>query len=395
MTVKDTFRFIVAIPQIVLFISYLYILRINYDAQKIFSQNSLHVVVTGIARLWRGATSVADGLWKYKSIRTTFNYLEVNPIYTLDTDPHHAVESSPKNSLLNWIAFTKLIKVVNPSHIDYYFHLNINYQLGQLIALRVLNYPFVAICTGAEILSWENHSWIKKLLIKRAMKYARAVVLKELYMEDIIIKYSIVDREKIVHVHNTIEVGSEPIYERSGKVVLFLNTFKKFRNVDLLVKAAPLVLKDYPEAKFLLVGSTGREEEGVVARLIVELGLEKQVHILPFTKSADGFFIKASVFVLPADIVYLNNALLEAMGHGVPPIISNVQGSDKIVDNGRNGLIVERTPEGIAEAITYLFGNERIRVNMAIQARTKIKTCFNESARSEKLYSLYNSLVWK
>ena len=56
-------------------------------------------------------------------------------------------------------------------------------------------------------------------------------------------------------------------------------------------------------------------------------------------------------FLLPSDIVFCNNALLEAMAAGVVPLVSDVEGARLIVDDGVNGFVFPHSEDGLARAM--------------------------------------------
>jgi glycosyltransferase involved in cell wall biosynthesis len=69
----------------------------------------------------------------------------------------------------------------------------------------------------------------------------------------------------------------------------------------------------------------------------------------------------ADVFVLPALAEGMSNALLEAMAHGVPQVVSDVSGNaDLVVEGGPGGFTVRpRTPTRSARALKAALGSPR------------------------------------
>lgn len=65
----------------------------------------------------------------------------------------------------------------------------------------------------------------------------------------------------------------------------------------------------------------------------------------------EPYYRDARFFVLHGEIVFANFALLEAMARGVVPIASAVEGADKIVVDGENGVLYAPTQEGLVAAI--------------------------------------------
>jgi len=349
------------------------------------------VIVTGISRMWAGATNLAEGLAQH-DIRTHFLYLETQEYYTQRVPKGCNITYLPHNPLkAAWILW-KTIRRERPLHVEFYNHFSPRWAFWQQLVLALTRVPLVVVCTGGEILYWENHTFQRRLLVRWSLKRAQVVFIKELYMRDYIKKYRIGDPAKLVFIHNHIPVRPLESYTREERIVLFLNSFKPWRNVELIVKAAPRVLESFPDAQFRLVGMTGRPTEVRITELVKMLDLEENVHLLPFAKDPDLEYAQASMFILPADVVFCNNALLEAMERGVPPIVADVPGAERIVQEGASGLRVERTPEAIANAIIQLFSDEDERLRLAQGARRRIEEKFDERQRTKQLLDYYSQM---
>jgi len=190
--------------------------------------------------------------------------------------------------------------------------------------------------------------------------------------------------------------------EKREPLVLFLNSFKAWRNPGIIVEAARIVLEKIPEARFDFVGSTSQfrnyspsdKVEGALRDQIHQLGLDEQVRVLPFTNEPQKYFARASVFVLPADLIFCNNSLLESMAMGVVPVVADVEGSSLIVETGVSGFIVERDPEHFAEKIIELLKDPVLCREMSLAARRKIEIDFNSARTARNLYSLYQQELW-
>ncbi len=145
-----------------------------------------------------------------------------------------------------------------------------------------------------------------------------------------------------------------------------------------------IVCKQMPDVEFWFVGDSAKitddsKVDGVwkyfsaadIKKQAGKYGIQKQVFVFEYTETPVEYYQRASVFLFPSDIVFLNFSLLEAMEAGVPSIISNVEGSDRIVNDGVNGFIVPQTAEAIANKIIFLLSDEIARRKMGEQAHRK------------------------
>jgi glycosyltransferase involved in cell wall biosynthesis len=294
---------------------------------------------------------------------------------------------TPDNIIIDILFFVYLIVWRRPRHVEMYVTRVISQFFYSLICF-LLKIPLSVVCIG-ELYDWENHNIIRKMVDRFTYWVADLLILTELYMEDKIRKYKIAAPEKLFFFHNRIPIKDKCSPERKEKIVLFLNTFKPWRRLELLLDAIPLIVEKVPEAKFLLVGSTisfnnylkkYKDYEAKLRKKVKDLKIDKYVRILPFDPDPIKYYEQASVFVLPADLVFCNFSLLEAMERCVPAVVSDTEGSSLIIENGVDGLIVKQDVKSFAEAIVFLLSNEEIRKSMGIKAREKIinKFCINK-----------------
>ena len=167
-------------------------------------------------------------------------------------------------------------------------------------------------------------------------------------------------------------------------VFLWVNRFLKERNVEWFVDS----VNEMKYSKSIMVGQMNNDYEE-------KYPINNQS---PFLKVVDyqnprDFYLDSKFFVLPSDVVFLNNALLEAMSYGLVPLISNVQGSDQIVDDGISGFIFEHSKSGLKNAM-----NKAINLldeeysQMSSNAQKKVKESFSYDVWSKKYINMINVL---
>jgi len=156
------------------------------------------------------------------------------------------------------------------------------------------------------------------------------------------------------------------------------------------IKAAALLLKNYPDTYFMMAGSQVDAANKTLNQLIEELGIADRIHLLgersdmPRLMAALDIMTSASAYGEAFPLV-----LGEAMSSGVPCTVTDVGDSGWIV--GNTGWVVPpKNPEALAEAwqeAIELGPDGREKLGKA--ARSRIIECFSlESivADYEKLY---------
>ncbi|MGB9595408.1 MAG: glycosyltransferase family 4 protein [Candidatus Poribacteria bacterium] len=311
----------------------------------------------------------------------------------------------PKNPIAEILYYSYLLIRYKPLHIEMYLgNADPITQIFYVILATFLGIPIITFCRGGEVGKLIKLRRIRYISNKICFSFSKVVLLTELHLKNYIKQHKIFSFRKLFFYHNRINIKENFSPHRDQKNVLFINSFIKMRHPDLLIKSAPLVLRKFPDTKFILVGSTlglpnynptSAEQEYNLRNLINELNLQNDVKIEQFTDNPWIYYENAAVFVLPADIVFCNFSLLEAMERGVPAIVADVEDSEKIITDGVDGFIVRQTPEDIADAIIRVLSDEKKRIEMAINAREKIIKNFNIKDGAEILVNLYKNRIWK
>lgn len=123
-----------------------------------------------------------------------------------------------------------------------------------------------------------------------------------------------------------------------------------YKGVDVTIRALPLILKHFPQVKYLVIGRG--DDQPRLARLAAELGVGEQVIFAGFVPTAElvDYYRLADAYVMPSQegfgIVYL-----EAMACGVPVVSGNEDGSAEPLQDGTLGWRVPyRDVEAVAQA---------------------------------------------
>lgn len=107
------------------------------------------------------------------------------------------------------------------------------------------------------------------------------------------------------------------------------------------------------------------------------------------------YYAQAQVFVLPSWSEGAPNALLEAMGAGLPIVATDVGGVSEIVERDREALLVPpREPKALAAALVRVLSDPQLAARLGAAARRRAELDFGELARAQKLLSIYEEL-WK
>lgn len=134
-----------------------------------------------------------------------------------------------------------------------------------------------------------------------------------------------------------------PILGMSNRrhVIVTASRLNKQKNLGMLIEAFSKICSNHPEYTVEIYGR-GREEKNL-KRLVEELHLSNKVFFKGFSSNVYEDIKDCSIYVCSSDYEGISNALLEALGLGLPTISTDcpVGGSKMLIDNEINGILVD------------------------------------------------------
>ncbi len=189
-------------------------------------------------------------------------------------------------------------------------------------------------------------------------------------------------------------------YRIAGKIIImFAGTITPRKGVEVLVKAAEIVLRQgYRDVVFLFCGNLQIDKEFVkkIMNYIKNHGLEDYMRFTGFISYEDlkALYSACDVFVLPSFEEGFGLVLTEAMASGKPLIGSNIGGIPMQIKEGWNGFLFEPGDyKQLAEKIAHLLENEEERKRMGRNSRKLAEEEFDWSKIAEKYAEVYKEVV--
>ncbi|ACD91305.1 glycosyl transferase group 1 [Chlorobium limicola DSM 245] len=151
-------------------------------------------------------------------------------------------------------------------------------------------------------------------------------------------------------------------YDAEAPVLLFFGYVRRYKGLDLLLRAMPAILAVWPEARLLVAGQF-YEPEATFRELIGRLGIGESVDLRPgYSSDRDAacYFAAADAAVLPYRQASQSGVVQLACGYGLPVIVTPAGGLAAEVEQGRTGWIAgDLSSEAIAAAVIGFLGDPR------------------------------------
>jgi len=152
-----------------------------------------------------------------------------------------------------------------------------------------------------------------------------------------------------------------------GKVVVMVACLKPQKNPADFVRAASLVLKEIPDAWFVVAGDG--ELRPKMEQAISETGVKDRVKLLGWRTDIPEILWACDLMVLTSLWEGLPRVFPQAMAAGLPIVATSVDGAPEAVIQGENGYLVPpRDFQGIARRVVELLKDDAKRAQMAGRA---------------------------
>lgn len=163
------------------------------------------------------------------------------------------------------------------------------------------------------------------------------------------------------------------------------------KGMEYYLKAIPEIVKRYPKARFMVVG-TGEDEEKL--RVLAKgLAIEPYVHFTGYRTDVQNLMSQMDLLVLSSLWEGMPLTPLEAFSVKKTVVATAVDGTVEIIRDGENGyLIPPRDPEAIAEKVIDLMEHPDRRHTMEENGHQTFLTEFSFDAFSQKVLNYYLSL---
>jgi len=307
------------------------------------------------------------GIFKWrKSLFKLYHYIKKNKINYLIVG--HLLPLGISAFILNKILGTKYCIILHGMDLSF----ATRNRWKRFVSKRILNNADKVICAN---------SYTAKLCASFARKDLKIEIVNPGVKD-----FSFFDDKKIEKVKKDNNLNGRPVLFSLGRLV-------KRKGFDTTIKALKIILNKYPDLNLLyLIAGIGPDE-----KYLKNLAEDYPNHI-KFINQIDesekwSLFSLCDIFIMPSrnikgdfegfGIVYLEANLAKKA------VIAGDSGgvSDAVVDNFNGILVDPENPEEIASAILKLLQDDKLRISLGEQGRTRALQEFNWKQQAEKMFN--------
>jgi len=288
------------------------------------------------------------------------------------------------------IRFLKIIYSFKPDII----HLQIGGSIIDLALLPLIkNIPLVSTFHDIKLHPGEG-SLLTDLILYWDRKYSDAIIVHGKRLKEQMIDEYAIPENKIYSISSgEHEVAPFKRYIKSdvhedGNLILFFGRIWKYKGLEYLLKAEPLITKEIPDAKIIIAGA-GENFQKYENMMVNRHNFIIHNYRIPYNEGAE-LFQRCSLVVLPYIDASQSGVIPTAYSFKKPVVVTSVGSIPEIVDDGITGYIVSPMDvNALAEAIIKLLKDEKLRRQMGENAYIKLKTDLSWDNIAEKTIQVY------
>jgi phosphatidyl-myo-inositol dimannoside synthase len=233
---------------------------------------------------------------------------------------------------------------------------HINFTPLALFYKKIFKTNFGVICHGIEV--WDINSKTQK----ESLRQAKIIIsVSEYTIEKLKNKIQeLKDNKKFFLLPNTInekefypkQKSQELLFKYNltdkNKIILTvarLSGAEKYKGYDKVIQALPMILKQIPEVRYMIVGSG--DDMDRIKELRESLSLQNHVILTGRVEKTIDYYNLADVFVMPSKGEGFGIVFIEALACGMPVIAGNKDASKEALLNGELGILVD--PDNVNE----------------------------------------------
>lgn len=175
-------------------------------------------------------------------------------------------------------------------------------------------------------------------------------------------------------------------------MILYVGSGFKRKGVSYLIEAVSRLGNDSINKNRIKLLIVGKDKLWPYKRLAAKFDIDKNIIFVDYAGETEKYYAASDIFALPTFFDPFANVTLEAMASGVPVITTKKNGASEIIEDGKDGFIIN-TPleiDALTEKIRDLL-NPELRKEAGVKARKKAMN-FTWDRMTEETLKVYDEI---
>lgn len=223
-----------------------------------------------------------------------------------------------------------------------------------------------------------------------------------------LVKYKITQKPLKVLGHGNIRGIDLTYYDRTSEVMaqatkirkegfltfIFIGRLVGDKGINELVSAFSALNNKYPGTRLLLVGSQEQTLDPLRHDTLIEIENNPAIEAVGRKEDVRPWLAASDVFVFPSYREGFPNVVIEAGAMGLPSIVTDINGSNEIVIDGENGIIIPpRQTNPLYKAMGSFITDAGLTSRLSAKARELISSRFEQGYVHQCLKDYYREIL--
>lgn len=320
----------------------------------------------------------------YKLISDYFDEVLVVSDSAVDFCPHKVIDFSLKNPRSVFQNIRKLREIMlqfSPTVVHVHQANSYAYITSRANKGR---FPQVLTTWGSDVLILPNKGGLYKHIVSYSLKKSDYVTADAKFMEKAI--HNLVKKEVLI-ANFGIEYKQEVIPNKT-KVIYSNRSHESLYRVNQIIEGFSEFVRTNPSWR-LVVGANGAKTDELKL-LAKDILPESSYEFIGFVNSVENKqnYLNAHIWISNPESDGTAISLLEAMGYGCVPVVSDLPANNEWIKDGENGVIIGNSIEESIEKAANL--NLELVQNLNEQI---IKNQATKEVNKAKFINLYNQII--
>jgi glycosyltransferase involved in cell wall biosynthesis len=177
-------------------------------------------------------------------------------------------------------------------------------------------------------------------------------------------------------------------------VFVFVGRLVGDKGINELVRAFDYISATRTGVKLLLVGPPEPDLDALLPETEWLIKANKNIICTGYQSDVRPFYAISDVLTFPSYREGFPNVVMQAGAMGLPAIVSNINGCNEIIKDGRNGLIIPvKNTEALQRAMLKVLDDPDLYRELQVNARPMITTRYQREAVWDALLDEYRRLM--
>lgn len=174
---------------------------------------------------------------------------------------------------------------------------------------------------------------------------------------------------------------------------VFVGRVVKDKGINELVDCMRRLVPHHLDCKLVMVGGYEPKLDPIAPENVAFFKNDKSAIFMDWQKDVRPFMMAADALVFPSYREGFPNVVMQAGAMGLPSIVTDINGCNEIIEDGKNGrLIPAQNEDALFEMMEWFLNNSNDVNQMASNARNMIVSRYNRQAIWQEILKVYNSL---